>query len=136
MVVVRITNAEQKLPSWKKFLAFSTNKVSLVEFLLDQWKQPLYAAELYIRSLFVCHGNDCECLTSSDGQTVTSRVVNELHCWQEEADTRMFLHANHAAENGADTVIVKSPATDVAVIGCFFDHCISAKLMLTGTKNR
>ena len=34
----------------------------------------------------------------------------------EEADTRIILHAIHAADNGATTIVVRSPDTDVLVL--------------------
>ena len=57
-------------------------------------------------------------LTSTNGQTVSSMAVPELECHQEEADARLFLHAQHAASSRSAVVIIRSPDTDVAVIGC------------------
>ena len=39
----------------------------------------------------------------------------ELYCDHEEADTRLLLHAKHAAESNS-SVIIRSPDTDVAII--------------------
>ena len=44
--------------------------------------------------------------------------MQELECSHEEADMRMLLHAQHAAEAGHGAVIVCSPSTDVAIIAC------------------
>ena len=43
-------------------------------------------------------------------------AVCELKCNQEEADTRMALHASVAANQGAKRIVVKSPDTDVLVL--------------------
>ena len=49
----------------------------------------------------------------------------------------MVLHAAHAAANGYPAVLLKSPDTDVAVIGCYFAKRIQCPLlMLTGGKPR
>ena len=55
---------------------------------------------------------------------------------QEEADTRMLLHASHASSNGHECVVIKSPDTDVAVISCAFSHINARLLFCTGTKQR
>ena len=61
--------------------------------------------------------------------------VPSLESDHEEADTRMLLHAKHAAAH-ADTIIIKSPDTDVFVfaIACCLD--IGANVLFeTGTGN-
>ena len=134
MLLVTITAAEQRLPTWKKFMAASPNKVSLISFLINQWKMPRYAQLLKGKSLYVTLADKCERLTSTDGTTVVAEVVAELQSQQEEADTRLFLHAYHAASSGYTAVIVKSPDTDVAVIGAWAASRIPAQLILhTGT---
>ena len=55
------------------------------------------------RTLYVTRGEDCLQL-QADGDAVNSTDVPELHSTQEEADTRMFLHAKHAADAGHDKV--------------------------------
>ena len=116
-LLVKINRPDQKLPSWKKYLAVSANKVAVVEFLLAQWKEPQYAARLLYRSLYVCHGNQCDLLTSLDGLQVLSFSVEALTSSQEEADTRLFLHAHHAAQNGASTIIISSPIPTLPCLG-------------------
>ena len=64
-------------------------------------------------------------------------AVPELECHQEEADTRLFLHAPHASSPGFAVVIIRSPDTDVAVIGCSLAAQIHAQVLLhAGTKER
>ena len=64
-------------------------------------------------------------------------AVPELECHQEEADTRLFLHAQHAASSRSAVIIIRSPDTDVAVIGCSLAAQIPAQVLLhTGTKKR
>ena len=42
--------------------------------------------------------------------------VSTLECSHEEADTRLLLHAAHAAQNGSMNIVICSPDTDVAVL--------------------
>ena len=68
---------------------------------------------------------------------MSSMAVPELECHQEEADTRLFLHARHAASPRSAVVIIRSPDTDFAVIGCSLAAQIPAQVLLhTGTKER
>ncbi len=49
----------------------------------------------------------------------------------------MSLHAKHAADQGHQTVVIKSPDTDVEVLACYFQSRISSKLIIcSGTKQR
>ena len=65
--------------------------------------------------LYGTSGEECWHFTSNGG-AVTRQLVSELRCNHEEADTRMLLHAAHAAHNGYSSVYLRSPDTDVAVI--------------------
>ena len=51
-----------------------------------------------------------------------------MTCDHEEADTRLFVHAHHAAESG-DTVVIKSPDTNVFVIALASQPAINATLI-------
>ena len=44
----------------------------------------------------------------------------ELECTHEEADTRMLFHAVRTSPSGFQTIVIRSPDTDVAVLafGC------------------
>ena len=54
--------------------------------------------------------------------------MQELISSHEEADTRLLLHAKHAADNGYKSVIIVSEDTDVFVLLLAFDKNISATL--------
>ena len=132
--VVRITGPEQRLPQWKTFMSVSENKVGLIDFLVASWSTSTMARYFKQRKLYVTVGNHCRLLTSPDRMMVESSNVTQLASCQEEADTRMLLHAGHASSNGATVVVVKSPDTDVAVIGLWASGDLSCRLLLqTGT---
>lgn len=130
-LVLKVSSTDQKLPSWKKFMSVSANKEQLIGFFVATWKASKEAAErLHQRQLYVTVGKSCESLTSHDGVTVESCLIPELHSGQEEADTRMFLHASHAADAGAEAVVIRSPDTDVAVIGLWAARHLQCSLYL------
>ena len=90
------------------------------------------------RQLFVTNGSSCALLNSVDGATsIEVQSVPELDCTHEEADTRLLLHAAHAAANGYSNVALRSPDTDVAVLPYSVRYDIDAHLYFkTGTKAR
>ena len=53
-------------------------------------------------------------------QRGSAEFVRTLHADHEEADTRLLLHAQHAAKDGA-RVVIQSPDTDVLVLSV--SHC-------------
>jgi hypothetical protein len=49
----------------------------------------------------------------------------------------MLLHTSLAAQQGYDTIVIKSPDTDTAVLACAFCNKIWANIIFqTGTRNR
>ena len=83
----------------------------------------------------LAHTNQCHCVTVKEGvQSVC--VVEDLQCDHEECDTRVFLHAQHAAREHK-AVIIKSSDTDVAVIAVSVQTDLPCSLyVFTGTGNR
>ena len=72
---------------------------------------------------------DQECIiVKSAGASMASTAVEELLSAQEEADTRLLLHARHAAVSGYETVLIRTPDTDVAIIACSVSHVMPCTL--------
>ena len=74
---------------------------------------------------FSCE-SDCYEITSQ-----TANIVEELNSTQKEADTRLILHAAHAAKSDYTAVVVASEDTDVLLLcrafNCFIRHpCMSS----------
>ena len=87
-------------------------------------------------SLFVTHGMECHKLTAGENG-IDCNTLYELCTQQEEGDTRIILHASHAASNGHDCIAIKSPDTDVAVLAFTLSHNINAKMLFCiDTKQR
>ena len=137
-LVINITNGQQLCPpQWRKFMANGSNKIGLLNFLVGEWSEKaVYAEKIKDRTLFATHGDNCTKLTSSNG-TITASTVLELCSNQEEADTRMFLHGNHASQNGHQCTATRSSDTDVEVLVCYHQAAIPADMVLiSGTKSR
>ena len=66
-----------------------------------------------------------------------SSVVSQLCSNQEEADTRMFLHAYHAASYGHTSIAIRSSDADVEVLACYYQARIPASItLISGTRCR
>lgn len=86
-------------------------------------------------TVYIAHGELCHCLKVTDGSQTVS-AVKDLECDHEECDTRVFLYGHHAAQEH-ETVIIKSPDTDVAVIALSLQRDFPCSLyFFTGAGNR
>jgi hypothetical protein len=134
-----ISGPKTKLPrDFKTFLLNSSNKRQFICFLLREWQTERYAQHLQGRQVFFVCEEECLCLESHNGRTVSVSAVQELFSSQEEADTRIILHCLYAAERIADdvTISVRSPDTDVFVILLAYSTQIRQALFFdTGTGN-
>ena len=134
-----LTGEQQLCPQqWKKFLANGLNKTNLMEFLADVWgTDQRFAKKIGERTLLVTHGESCSKISVDAQGSISSSIVLELRSNQEEADTRMFLHALHASDAAHQQILIKSSDTDVEVLVCYFGEYISADIfLLSGTKSR
>ena len=131
---ISILSDKQRVPrQWKKFLGVGSNKESLIRFLVEYWQRSSPEAFKGIE-VYATTANKC-CSFKPNVESVMVEEVPSLESDHEEADTRMLLHAKHAAAH-ADTIIIKSPDTDVFVfaIACCLD--IGANVLFeTGTGN-
>jgi hypothetical protein len=96
---------------WKKFLRIPENKTSHIAFLIKQWRQPAEMEKLQDKSLYVTRGEACFLFTKDH-----CAEIQTLKTTQEEADTRMLLHAWHAAEDGYRTIVITADDTDVLIL--------------------
>ncbi len=58
----------------------------------------------------------------------TCEEVDDLESTQEEADTRILLHAAHAARSTCDAVIISADDTDILVLAIACENAISCPL--------
>ena len=132
---IEIFSGDQKTPKqWKKFLNCGSNKEALVEFLFKSWFQGVVHIAVPEVDVFLAHGQFCHQLRYTNQAVPTVRQISELTCSHEEADTRLLLHANHAARSGWSDVIIKSPDTDVAIISLAMQESCQANIFFTTGK--
>ncbi len=108
----RNIKADHKIHHWRKFLSNSKNESLLIKFISEEWQNERCRERLAVKTIFVTTKDHCYEISS-----VGATTVDELRSTQEEADTRMLLHAAHAAAAaGYRAVVITSEDTDVFVL--------------------
>ena len=79
-----------------------------------------FAKKIGERTLFVTHGESCSKISVDALGSISFSTVLERCSNQEEADTRMFLHALHSSDAAHQQILIKSSGTDVEVLVCNF----------------
>ena len=121
---------------WRRFLSDGDNKEKLISFLAKEWAFQKYLGKLSEKELFVASRDKCYKIYVRNSE-IPSEIVPALECTQEETDTRLVLHANHAAVSGYEKVVIKSSDSDVEVISVALQNKITARIyILSGTKQR
>jgi len=101
-----------KIKQWRSFLSEAHNKTVLIEYITDEWNESETAnVMIKDKTLFVTCGENCWKINRG-----RASLVEELQSSQEEADTRMVLHAKHASDHDNKTIIVVSEDTYVFVL--------------------
>lgn len=96
-------------------MSLGENKESLVEFIFQHLASLNLTEEIRDITVFFTHGPDCHEFYVDCTNTLKVKVVQELFSNQEEADTRLILHANHASSDH-QTITIRSPDTDVFLL--------------------
>ena len=112
-----------KVKQCRSLLSEAQNKTMLIEFITEEWKSNESKSMIGQNTLFVTCGQKCWRI----GQMGAS-LVKDLKSSQEEADTRILLHAKHASDQGYTSVIVASEDTNVFVLLIAFVKEIPASL--------
>ena len=120
----------------EKILSNGQNKTSLLQFLQTEWSQDKYATKLQHKHLYVTSEESCLHISSTTNMDkLQSEEVPQLTCQHEEADTRLFLHAKHAADHGHSNILIRSSDTDVEVLALHHTKNIAAHIYLqSGTE--
>ncbi|KAL8586673.1 hypothetical protein ACOMHN_038659 [Nucella lapillus] len=107
-VVRRRVMAATAIPgNWQNFLRVDSNKTELFRFLsaaLMEW-----------------FDQEDKQLVITDGEAVLSKpllpdLTSLAPCNHEEADSRMLLHASHAAQHGHHAILIRTVYTDLVVL--------------------
>ena len=113
------------------FLSSNENKNALIQFIVDQWKQDRCNSRIGADTEFFVTNK--QKVYQINGKAFVEKI--DLHSNHEEADTRMILHAQHAASL-YEKVLIASPDTDVFVILIALHTFIDANIyFLTGAQN-
>ena len=123
-IYVHIHGPQTPLPKqWSKFLDEPRNKGNLASFLSTYWcevgpDRVPDGKSLYLGSGFE-GGNKVVCISNNGISNIET-----LSCNQEDADTRMLLHAQNCIAT-CKRIVVESPDTDVAVLCTYyFGHLV------------
>ena len=97
---------------WNKFLANSRNKVQLFRFL----SKAVIEVSSQFTDVVVCSTYDDHVLVNtSDSQSVAD-FDTIMPCNHLEADSRIFLHLSHAAQQGHSKAFIRTVDSDVVII--------------------
>ena len=121
--------------NWKQFLSKGQNKANLAQYYTEYIMECTPASLKKAQTLFTSGGKDDKAFSITTERVIE---VDSLSSNQEEADTRIVLHSAAAAENGAQTVVVHSPDTDVLVLLVHHRPAIKAKeiFFMTGREGK
>ena len=118
---VIVQSSLSKIPrNFSEFLKNGENKTRLIQLVWDviarnriEILEQLKCNELLYSMDGICHKISSE----------TIAVMQELSSNQEEADTKLLLHANHALSlNSTKAIVVRSPSGDVDIDILFLIH--------------
>ena len=93
------------MQQWRKLLCSSSNKASLIKYLVEEWKVPKHRERHEI----------CE-ETHFRITRLQREKVSDLTSTQEEAHNQTLLHALHAAHAGYNAVVITTDDTDVLIL--------------------
>ena len=130
---IRFTNilSGHKIQQWRRLLCCGASKMKLVQFIVDQWQETRKRQILGEKVMYVTSGETCTKITCDEVVE-----IDELKTSQEEADTRILLHAKHASPDVSSVVIVAED-TDVFILSLAFHDTISCNIFIKcGTKTR
>ena len=130
-LLFRDMKSGHRIKNWKHLLANTESKNRLTRFLAESWKKEEVRQSLGEITLIVTVAEQCFEITKDD-----VREVPELASSQEEADTRLALHAKHATGTHSHVIVI-SEDTDVFVMLLALEAEIGGHLLLRrGKKNK
>ena len=111
---VLIKSAESKVPrSFSDFLKNGENKSRMIEVIKDEMVKQKSAILHKLKCSDIMFSVDKNCIRMTEKST---EVADELSSNQEEADTKLLLHANHALSTQPNkAVLIRSPSGDVDI---------------------
>ena len=102
------------------------SKSNFITFLAQDWQRQSLRTKLYNKVMYVTCERKCFRVTKD-----TSSEVESLYSTQEEADTRMFLHAKHEEEEST-AIIIASQDTGVFIMSLSFAREFACQVYIKG----
>ncbi|KAL7386837.1 hypothetical protein ABVT39_014532 [Epinephelus coioides] len=130
-IQVQNTALGHRIQQWRRFLRSSANKTNPISFLVVELKTPKLRHKLNDKQVYIASEESCLHITKDHWAEVECLQSN-----QEEADTRIILHAAHAAKEGYSAVVVAADDTDVLVLCLAFSADISCPLFQKNMEQR
>ena len=134
---VDVLRRDQNVPKqFSKFLGSPENKTSLVKILFADWSTHAYHVHRVAdKEIFITIEDKAYCISTFQGR-MRAVPVEELHCKQEEADTKMLLCASFASTLGVENIKIITVDTDVLVLAIYHQQFIDCSIFLEyGTGN-
>ena len=123
---------DHRIQQWRKFLSNPQNKKQLVRVVTEEWQKERFRQRLTGRHLFTTTEESCVEISADN-----FRPREDLTSTNEEADTRLLLHASHAARNVFKAVVISSEDTNVIVLCLAFKDFVPATMHVKcGTQTR
>ena len=94
--------------NWQRFLRVNENKEELFSLLAQKLEDSSSAEKVIVATLT----EDVKCSSTLDTESICPSN-------QEEADTRLFLHAKHVADDGHMFISIRTVDTDVVMIAMY-----------------
>lgn len=116
---------DYRVQKWGQFLSNTENKQRLTHLIVNEWRKECYSVKLAGKKLYATVAEEWYKI-ASDG----SELFEVLESTQEEADTRLLLHAYHAGRNGFSTVVISSDDTDVFVLALAFKSFLPSSVYI------
>ena len=116
-----------KIKQWGALLSDGDSKMELIRSLVNRWRTNS-SVQVSI-PLYIAYEDKCICINGTG-----SHFVTELEGKQEEADTRMLLHAKHASHT-INNIIIHTHDTDLLLIAVAASTELKSNLFIrTDTK--
>jgi hypothetical protein len=107
--------------NWTDFLKESQNKEELFLVLAMQIISVSYKGDVVVTS-----GE--KVLRSSSTPSPSSSLDGLAPCTQEEADSRIFLHASHGVSQGYRNILIRSVDTDVVALAVHYSAVLDCNV--------
>ena len=105
--------------NWQEFLRVDENKTELFIFLTN-----------FAMNHQIPDGKELHATSGEDVLTNSKEQINMDTCNHEEADTRIFVHVDHATKCGHKNIVIRTVDSDVVVLGVYAARVLDIHLWI------